>query len=410
MNGGIAGWARNVGAHRASSSRLVRLPTPRGGAPTARPLRVCLAIGSLAVGGAETQVVGIARELKALGVDVEVIVLTAGGPLRSALDQAEIPVFCVNYRGVRARGGRARFRIPIALGQLMQLAWHIKMRRFDVLHAFLFDVYAVLIPVARLLHIPVRIVGLRGLRDTLPPHVLASQFAWLSTKLASAVIANGDAVAQDAVMYHRMPRARVKVINNAVDIPSTWAEPRVQPPTGLMIANLISYKGHLDLVRALAPMSAPPRIRCIGEGPMRAKIETALRAAGLTEVVILEGERPRGRDAYLEAQFAVLTSHSEGMPNAVLEAMAAGLPVVATDVGGCRELVEDGVTGFLVGPRDHVALADALTRITEDRDFRVRAGRIARERAATFSWAAVGRAHLECYSTLLAQSRGRANR
>jgi glycosyltransferase involved in cell wall biosynthesis len=410
MNGRVAGWARTVVAHRVGSSRLVRWPAPRGGAPMARPLRVCLAIGTLAVGGAETQVVGIARELKALGVDVEVIVLTAGGPLRSALDRAQIPVFCVNYRGVRGRGGPARFRIPIALGQLVRLSWHVKMRRFDVLHAFLFDVYAALIPVAWLLHVPVRIVGLRGLRDTLPPHVLASQFTWLSTKLASAVIANADAVAHDALMCHRIPKVHIRVINNAVDIPSTWAEPRVQPPTGVMIANLISYKGHLDLVRALTLVSAPPRVRCIGEGPMRPEIESALRAADLTEVVILEGARPRGRDAYLEAQFAVLTSHSEGMPNAVLEAMAAGLPVVATDVGGCRELVEDGVTGFLVAPRDHVALAHALTRITEDRDFRVRAGEIARERAATFSWAAVGRAHLECYSTLLAQSRGRANR
>jgi glycosyltransferase involved in cell wall biosynthesis len=168
-----------------------------------------------------------------------------------------------------------------------------------------------------------------------------------------------------------------------------------------MIANLLPYKGHLDLVDALATMTRPPRVRCIGEGPMRPRLESALQQSGLTETLILEGRKDRARDAYLEVQFALLTSHTEGMPNAILEAMAAGLPVVATAVGGSPELVEDGITGLLVPPHDPAALAHALSRITEDHAFRARAGRIARTRAASFGWSGNARAHLDLYMALL---------
>jgi glycosyltransferase involved in cell wall biosynthesis len=369
-----------------------------------RPLRVALAVGSLALGGAEKQVVGIAREFKSMGVDVEVLLMASGGPLQSVLDEAGIPTYHGGLRvwGLpRSRAIRRPWLVMIYAFQSMRLTVHLRRRRFDILHAFLFHCYITFIPLAWLVRIPVRVSARRGLADSLRPHALLRHMVPLSNRLSSAVVANAKAVADDVLASEHPPRRKVWVIPNAVDVPKLVADPSADPPTGVMIANLIHYKGHLDVVRALALMPEPPTLRCIGEGPMRSEIEAAIRDARLGTTMTLEGSRYRASDVYAEAQFALLASHSEGMPNAILEAMAAGLPVVATDVGDCRELVEHGVTGLLVPPHDPWALADALDHIAMDRHFRVSAGRLARERAAQFSWRAAAEAHLRCYRSLL---------
>jgi glycosyltransferase involved in cell wall biosynthesis len=368
------------------------------------PLRVCLAVGTLNVGGAETQVVGVARRLRAAGVDVEVLLLNSRGPLQAVLDEAGVPSYCAGYPGIRFMNDTRGLRPWLAVTdvrRLFRLALHVRRRRFDVLHAYLFHAYAVFVPLAFVLRVPVRIAARRGLHSGLPRSPVLRPLTWLSTRLATAVVANADAVAEDAHLEEGVPREKLRVIPNAVDLPDEPADPAVSPPVGMIIANLIHYKGHLDLVEAVARLDTPPVIRCVGEGPMREQVEAAIRERGLQDRVLLEGHRMGGRALYRQAQFALLTSHVEGMPNAVLEAMAAGLPVVATDVGGCRELVEDGVTGLLVPPRDPDALAHALRRVTSDPGWRVEAGRAARQRAARFSWQACAAQHLSCYRELL---------
>lgn len=367
-------------------------------------MRVALLIGSLHVGGAETQVVGIARGLRQLGHDVEIILLAARGPLLDVVASEGIRVHTIDYPGVRFRddGRKLRPWLPIVDGlRLLALLRLFHRQRYDVLHAFLFHSYVLGLPLGWLARVPVRIAARRGLHSGLPKTALVLPMTRLSTRLATAVVANADAVAEDAHRHEHVPRSKLVVVRNAVDLPQQQADPSVQPATGLIIANLIHYKGHLDLAEAVQRLARPPRIRCIGEGPMRAQLEAAILAGGIQDNLLLEGSRAGARSAYLDVQFAVLASHSEGMPNAILEAMAAGLPVVATDVGGVRELVENGVTGLLVPASDPDAMAAALQRIADDVDFRVAAGAIARERAASFSWAAAAAAHEELYLRLL---------
>jgi glycosyltransferase involved in cell wall biosynthesis len=371
-------------------------------------VRIALVIGSLHVGGAETQVAGVARELTHKGHDVEVVLLNSRGPLLEPLQREGVRVHLIDYPGIRFRDEQRRLRPWLAIQDGIRLLGVLPLlrgRRFDVVHAFLFHSYALVLPMAWLARVPVRIAARRGLHSGLPKTALVMPMTRLSTWCATAVVANAEAVADDAHLNERVPRQKLYVIPNAVDLPPESADPGGSPATGLIVANLIHYKGHLDLIEALRQMTSPPLIRCIGEGVMRREIEAALTDSGLGDRVRLEGARPAARDVYREVQFAVLASHTEGMPNAVLEAMAAGLPVVATDVGGCRELVQHGVTGLLVPSRNPSAMAEALERVAGDADFRVRAGRAGRMRAESFTWQACAEAHSVLYARLLARSR-----
>lgn len=367
-------------------------------------LHIALAIGTLNRGGAETQLVGVARELHAMGHRVEVLLVNDRGPLQEGLDELGINSWCAGMTRFRKDSSLEALRYNICnVGRLLALYRHVHRGRYDVLHAYLFHAYASLIPWAWAVRIPVRIAARRGLHTGLRESVLIRLMTRLSTVTATAVLANSDAVAKDAQVNEAVPPRKLHVIRNGVALPSVQAHPNIEPPTGLLVANLIHYKGHLDLLTAVQLL--PPsirdqlRVRCVGEGPMRDTITAARNDAGLQHQMVLEGKHAAA-PFYIEAQYALLVSHEEGLPNAIMEAMAAGLPVVATDVGGCSELVQDGITGLLVPARDPEALAMALTRVVRDAAFRVEAGRRGRERAAAFSWGKSADSHEELYRSL----------
>jgi glycosyltransferase involved in cell wall biosynthesis len=214
---------------------------------------------------------------------------------------------------------------------------------------------------------------------------------------ATVVIANSERVARDVHKRELVRHRRVTVIYNGVDIPEGSADAGRQPPTAVVVANLIHYKGHADLLRALTAVRAPLTVRLIGDGPERASLEMLTESLGLSERVTFEGARKSAAAAFLEAQIAILPSHEEGLPNAVLEAMAAGVPVVATSVGGLPELVVDDVTGFLVPARSPTALASAIEELAGNPAMRRRMGSAGRARARNFAWTTCTDRHLELF-------------
>jgi glycosyltransferase involved in cell wall biosynthesis len=142
-------------------------------------------------------------------------------------------------------------------------------------------------------------------------------------------------------------------------------------------------KGYADLLVAMKQVkeNAPTaRLLLVGDAELQADLEAKAMSLGLDEVVTFAGVRTDVPEILTALDVFVLASLWEGMPNAILEAMAAGLPVVATAVGGTPEVVVDGVTGLLVPPRDPTALAQAITRLLDDPDLRQRMGRAGRER------------------------------
>jgi glycosyltransferase involved in cell wall biosynthesis len=195
------------------------------------------------------------------------------------------------------------------------------------------------------------------------------------------------------------------VIRNGV---STRALEAAKPGSGrprlVMVGRLQAPKDPITFVRALALVRAVEfEAILVGDGPGRAAVEDEIRRLGVGSVVRLLGERTDVAELLSTADVFVLSTRSEGLPLSVLEAMAAGLPVIASNVGGIPELVVDGVSGVLVPPGDPDALGDAIARVVENPSLAQRLGHAGRQRVVEeFDLEAVREAHLSLYRRLLA--------
>ena len=175
----------------------------------------------------------------------------------------------------------------------------------------------------------------------------------------------------------------------------------------LSVGRLSYEKGHADLVRAAAALKAAsgaPRFRVVvvGDGPERESLAGLAARLGIREQITFAGFQRDTRPYYALATMVAVPSHSEGSPNVVLEAMAAGLPIVANRVGGVPEILEHGVTGIMVPARNPDALAEAMLRILSDPELRLRLGAAARAQAESdYTPEAYRRALVEFYQQTL---------
>jgi glycosyltransferase involved in cell wall biosynthesis len=223
----------------------------------------------------------------------------------------------------------------------------------------------------------------------------AIRFLW---RRAAAVVANGTGLSELAETA--LPGLTVPVVPNGVHVPAA-ASPTARMRDAvrlLFVGRLVHQKGCDILLDALAGLRHLPfTLDVVGDGPDRVALEAQAAAAGIADRVTFAGWVPRERmgEHFLAAAAFVLPSHIEGMPNAMLEAMAHGLPVVATDVPGNRDLVEHGRTGLLVPPASAEALAAAIERVIGDAGLRARLGAAAREHVARHhTWCASAGAYL----------------
>lgn len=182
------------------------------------------------------------------------------------------------------------------------------------------------------------------------------------------------------------PPSRVTVIPNAVDLarfrpPPVAAGRDASPPAAVALvpARLDAQKGHHHLLRA-AVATPFVRYRCAGDGPERARLEALAAELGVADRVEFLGHCTDMPALMAGADLVVLPSLYEGLPLSLAEAMAAGRPVVATDVGGTREIVADGRTGLLVPPGDPTALAAAISTVARDRSLAAAFGAAGRRR------------------------------
>jgi glycosyltransferase involved in cell wall biosynthesis len=204
--------------------------------------------------------------------------------------------------------------------------------------------------------------------------------------LATHVIAVSEAVAAYAGREFRIPPERLTVIPNGVDLDHFRPPPRPPDPHDPVIgcvAGLRPEHDHLTLIQAFATLVRRlPRatLLLVGRGPEEARIRSAAAARGVLSQVVFAGEQPDVSPFLHRMDLYAQASLTAGLPNAILEAMACGLPVVATAVGGTPEAVAHGSTGLLVPPGDPEALAGAAATVLEDPALAARFGHAARAR------------------------------
>ncbi len=234
-------------------------------------------------------------------------------------------------------------------------------------------------------------------------HRLLGPFIRLLWKKAAAVVANSAGLQTLALRF--APELPVAVIPNGVDAQTFHPAAESERPSGgpvrlLFVGRVVFQKGLDVLLRALADLPAPLAwdIEIIGDGDQRAALTAEAARLGLSTRITFAGwcDRARIAERYRAADIFVFPSRDEGMPNVVLEAMASGLPIVATAIAGSEELVREGGNGHLVPAENAAALTAALARLIADPAQCRAMGRASRaivERE--YTWARVAASYLE---------------
>ena len=226
----------------------------------------------------------------------------------------------------------------------------------------------------------------------------------LTLRAADRIVSVSPAIGRRCVAHAGPAGRRLVVIPNGVDVPPAPASRRDggAPLTVICVANLYSpLKGHAVLLRAMALLGAGLRLRLVGDGDLRSELERLTDRLHLRDRVSFLGRRDDVGELLAESDVFVLPSFSEGCPMALLEAMMAGLPVVASGVGGVREVVRDRVTGLLVPPGDPSALARVLETLAAEPALRDELGTAARrEAAASFRADVTAKRYKELYEAL----------
>jgi glycosyltransferase involved in cell wall biosynthesis len=361
---------------------------------------VLLLITLAEVGGAQAYVASL---LPALVGRFDVAVAAHGdGPLRDAAQ-----LYGIRFLPLRhVRRAINPWRDTLGLLELIRL---LRRERPDILHASSSKAGILGRLAAAVTGVPIRIFTVHGWAFNAHTGNAARLYRYadrLVRPLTTVTVCVAEHERATGLAARTCTAPRTIVIPNAVD---ARIEPRTRRADGLpqlvAVGRLKPPKDFVTLVRAVAAL---PRESCelvvVGDGPDRPLIEAELDRLALDGRVRLAGERGDVPDLLSRADVFVLSSTSEGMPISVLEAMAAGLPVVASRVGGVPELVADGETGVLVPPGDSDQLALALGRLLADPELRQRLGDAGLVRVRDrFDLGSFGRAHVELYSRELAK-------
>lgn len=338
--------------------------------------RLLVVSDEMEVGGSQRQISLLLQGIDRTHWDAELVYFRNSSFLVDVLKDNGIRVHHIPKRG------------RVDLRFLWRLASLLRRGRYDVVHAFSLTAELWTLLARSLAFRPPPLVSsVRGLYSTEPAWFWRIKRQIL--RRSAATIANASAAADVAAKLSGLPRRSFDVIANGVASPaglpargdalrrdhvrSAVAAPRGRT-MGLFVGRLVAEKNLDCLLRALARMPRPgrPWIAIAGEGLLRGQIGATIAAMHLEEDVRLLGERSDTGDLMAGADFFVLPSSREGMPNALMEAMAAGCPAVASRVGGIPELLEHDVTGLLFANDDDAALADCLQRICSDAALRER--------------------------------------
>lgn len=389
MQGGTTRGARHAGF----PTTLVRLVAGRP--------RLLILITLAEVGGAQTYVANL---LPGLVEEWDVTVAASGpGPLRAVVEGAGAIYVALEH-----------VRRPIApaedLRGLVELVRLCRRVRPHIVHANSSKAGILGRIAARIAGVPSRVFTVHGWAFAAYPGRTGTLYLWaerLLRPLTTRTICVAENERRLGFAARTCTPERTSVIHNAVDVAATAvATPDTAAPRLVSVGRLKYPKDFRTLVEAIALLGGRELLlEIVGEGPDRDELQALIDRLGLGSRVVLGGQRDDVPALLARSSAFVLSSVSEGLPISVIEAMAAGLPVVASDVGGVGELVADGETGFLIPPGDAQALADALAELLDEPLLRRDLGAAGRRRAeALFDLHAFREAHLRLFREELAHA------
>ncbi len=333
-----------------------------------KPIRLAVLLQDLEFGGTQRYAAQLLARIDRQRFQPELWVLRSGSGMDPAARATGVPISRLSQS---SRVG------PVALTRLM-----VKLlgRPPDILYTL------TVVPniwgrvFGRAARVPVIFSGYRSL--------LPNQHEGLLWRLSDRVVCNAEMLRDVMIERFAVNPNRIAVIPNAVDAEFFRPDPerRSSVPVVCSIGRLVEEKDPMTVAEAFrrtAERVPEARFEIVGDGPFRRRLEQFLEEHNLASRVRLIPGTDDVRSRLWNASVFALGSKSEASPNVIIEAMAVGLPVVATSVGGVPELVEDGRTGLLTPPRDPRRLSDALVELLANETLRARMGAAARERALT---------------------------
>jgi L-malate glycosyltransferase len=357
-------------------------------------IRLLQFLNNFAIGGTERHVVNLGNALDRSRFEQHFACLKRWGEFLEEIEASRRPV--------------AEYRINClydhnALIQRYKFAQYLQRHDIHIVHTYGFYPNVFAIPAARLAGVPVIVASIRDTGDLWTP--MQQRVQRFACRLADRIVVNAEAIKQRLVA-DGYPRERVTVIPNGISL-SRFAgngSSRFRHELGLpphaplvtVLSRLNRMKGvehFLEAAVIVGRRFPDARFLIVGEGrtmvdgqvvdsPYTKELERYAVRLGLGERAVFTGPRLDVPEILSEVAVSVLPSFSEGLSNTLLESMAAGVPVVATNVGGNPEVVEQGETGFLVPPRDTASLARAICLLLDDRERASRFGRAGRQRVA----------------------------
>ena len=352
---------------------------------------ILFVLPSLDIGGSESQSISLALMLKNRGWNPVFLLLNKPGVWTQTLDENSISWECfrMNIRKNPLKGFMGFFSSAGFVLRLKPTILYYQLLESNILGFLILKLFA---------RETSHIIGIRGalqLRNPLINFLFAQ-----ATHQASLIILNSTHLAA-SIPAAANNTAKVVTINNAVHVQDSSMPFSDHVPTFAVLANFHSDKGHDLLVDALRTVKTKIRIHFIGDGPnleltkqsishLPGQIETFFHGHSLNPFIYL-----------LNSHFLVLPSRHEGFPNAVLEGMSVGLPVICFDLPGLNKLVIHEQTGILVDPFDVSSLGLAIERLSLNSELRVFLGRNAREKSREYSWETVADQFSQAFHSVL---------
>jgi glycosyltransferase involved in cell wall biosynthesis len=331
-------------------------------------IRLLKIITNFHIGGTERQFANLVQGLDREHFEVHLACLRYAGELARELEPLGLPIREFSIQ---------RLWNHTALRQGLRFVQYLRERRIQIVHSYTFYANVFAVPFARLAGVEAVIASVRDIGDVLTP--LQRRVQKAVCRFADCVLANSEAVRETLLQQGYDPKAIV-VIRNGISPAYVAAcgnrnglrrELGIPPdaPLVAVFSRLNGLKGvdhFLEAAASVAPRFPEACFLIVGDGAIRPALEARARQLGLNGRAVFTGFRTDVPRLLGEVSVSVVPSLSEGLSNSLLESVAAGVPVVATRVGGNAEVVEHGVTGLIVPPAAPAAMAGALVRLLED--------------------------------------------